>query len=342
MAREGSRRLHNALVDILCCPVCRGSLRWHITEREGVWIQRAEATCSGGHAFEVRDGIADLLHPAHGSSDLWQTGSTALQGVLSQQPDVAARLLAPTPDGLCAADRFFRVFALEARGRMLEALSEEEPASIAVYGVELRRAFEEAAAFVQSSVTPQGVTVDLASGRGTLLRHLLDAPSRLLVATDISLTGLQSLRRRLAVMGDHPPVNLLVADAHRLPFADESIDTLTTWAGLPNIDWEAGQPADTLRELRRVTRGEFYNAQTFYPLDDLVHRHMFEASSLSAIMYETPLLNLMRQTGWAASIEMRQDAMAYPSPPSELFPDWQIDLVPVRETRVSVCVVVGR
>jgi uncharacterized protein YbaR (Trm112 family) len=334
--------MDTAALDVLCCPICRESLHWRIISRVGSWIENADAACPGSHAFWVRDGIADLLHPVSGSTDLWKAGASALQQLLSDEPEIASRLLGPTPEGLSAADQFLRVFALEASGRIPEALAEEDAAAVAVYGRELRNALADAVALVRSSIASGGILVDLASGRGGLLQHLLDGPAGVIVATDISVTGLRSLGRRLAAMGHARRVSLLAADARRLPLRDGSIDSLTTLEGLPNIEWAAGRPAETLRELRRVTRGAFYNIQTLYPAEDQVHRRLFEKQGLSPVVYEPALLDLMRHTGWTADVELRRPTTIKPSPPSELVPEWRIDTVPLHETRATVCVVTGR
>ena len=50
------------LLEILCCPVCRGELRLTVTEREKEEIVRGTLACAKCRVdYPIEDGIPDLL-----------------------------------------------------------------------------------------------------------------------------------------------------------------------------------------------------------------------------------------------------------------------------------------
>ncbi len=51
-------------MEILCCPVCRGTLTLEATEKQGTEIVRGTLTCPKCPAtYPIEDGIPDLLPP---------------------------------------------------------------------------------------------------------------------------------------------------------------------------------------------------------------------------------------------------------------------------------------
>lgn len=86
--------------------------------------------------------------------------------------------------------------------------------------------------------------LDLATGSGVLAAALAGAcPNAMVVGADFCAPMLKTAQGR----GLH---RLVVADAMRLPFADESFDTVTVAFGLRNMErWEGA-----LREMSRVLR----------------------------------------------------------------------------------------
>jgi len=131
----------------------------------------------------------------------------------------------------------------------------------------------EMAAFRRLADVPAGAAVlDMGCGRGTSVRLILSAfggrPARL-VAFDIDAAVVEQARRRLA---SHPgaEVELRVADATRLPFADGEFDAAFELGILHHIpDWRAA-----VREAARVLKpgGVFYFAEPSY---GRIHRGMY-------------------------------------------------------------------
>ena len=131
----------------------------------------------------------------------------------------------------------------------------------------------EMAAFRRLAELPAGATVlDMGCGRGASVPLILSAlggkPARL-VAFDLDAAAIEQARRRLAPrLGES--VELRVADATRLPFADGEFDAALELGILHHIpDWRAA-----LRETARVLKpnGVFYFAEPSY---GRIHRGMY-------------------------------------------------------------------
>jgi uncharacterized protein len=52
------------LMEILCCPVCKGTLDLTVTEKDGPEILKGNLRCAKCRAdYPIEDGIPDLLPP---------------------------------------------------------------------------------------------------------------------------------------------------------------------------------------------------------------------------------------------------------------------------------------
>jgi uncharacterized protein len=52
------------LMEILCCPVCKGDLSLEVTRKEGTEIVEGTLTCQKcKNTYPIQDGIPDLLPP---------------------------------------------------------------------------------------------------------------------------------------------------------------------------------------------------------------------------------------------------------------------------------------
>jgi SAM-dependent methyltransferase len=172
-----------------------------------------------------------------------------------------------------------------------------------------------------------GLVLDVATGRGTLLELLLRGTARPLSATDVSPTILRRVHERLG----NERIEYVAADAHELPLADGSIPTLVTHLGLANV------PASALRELRRVGR-ELIATHVFYPDDDAENRRAAREAGLEQLLFRSAALQALAEAGWNATTEAERTVRARPTPESALAPGVRIDGIPVVETTATWCV----
>lgn len=96
----------------------------------------------------------------------------------------------------------------------------------------------------------EGPILDIATGRGVLLRELAllltsDYP---LIGIDIDPKVLRGLQRFLRRSGLYDPVSLIVMDVRNLAFRPASVGTVTSWFGFNNVP----DPQIALQEVERV------------------------------------------------------------------------------------------
>jgi uncharacterized protein YbaR (Trm112 family) len=332
--------MHTFLVEMLECPLCQSDLAWTVTEQSENRIEAAEASCTScSTTYPVREGIGIFLLPELKIDDLWEQVDSGLIQSLRQQPDIERQLLDMPLDDLTPADQFFRALVLEARGMYAEAKAAEELADKRIYTSEYRVGRDNQFDYLLEHVSGvDGAIIDLASGRCQLAGKLARELSNPIVATDFSLTVLRRNRKWFEYSGLYDQVSLLAFDARNTPFKDKSINTLTTFLGLPNIS----EPGAILIELRRVVAGAFLAISHFYPEDDNFHATELAETGLDKFLFRKTALESFSDAGWDLEVANPDSQKALPTPKGVVVEGAVIDSFPMAETILDWCVLVAR
>ncbi len=331
--------MYDYLIEMLECPLCHGGLTWTIARRLESRVEEAEALCEGcGATYPIREGVALFLTPELPRKDLWEQVDSALTRYLREHPEVERQLMDVPLETLAPADQFFRALVLEERGLYAQAKAAEETATAGLYTPEYRACSESQFNYVVERLSvSDGPIVDLASGRGALVEKLATRRDRPLVVTDFSPRVLRRNRRCLEFFGLYDEVSLLAFDARRTPFKDGAVVTLTTYLGLPNIE----EPADLLRELRRIVEGEFLAISHFFPEEDEVNAAAIREAGLSPLLFRRSALEHFGAAGWRVEAANVCTGKALLTPRSVLLDGAGIDGLPVAETVLEWCVLVA-
>ncbi|MGD8584379.1 MAG: methyltransferase domain-containing protein [Chloroflexota bacterium] len=331
--------MHGFLVEWLLCPRCHGDLVWQIDERDGARIELGRARCLAcDGAYPIRDGIGLFLLPELPRDDLWQNVDSALLGYLRENPAVEQQLMDCPIESLGPADQFFRAMVLEEEGDFDGAAEAEALSLTGSYTAEYRACSDSQMAYVLELASQrQGPIVDLACGRGYLVRRLANLEDRLVVASDFSPRVLRRNRRWLEHIGLYDRVSLLAFDARRIPFQDGVLPLLTTYVGLPNIE----SPGDLLVELRRVTGGLFAAISHFYPAGDEANRQVLRQAGLELLLIKEPALAQFAESGWQVEVANSCRCPARPTPTGEVLEGAGLDGLPVADTELEWCVIVA-
>lgn len=331
--------MHAYLLEMLECPGCHGELVWNITEQDQNRIEAAEAHCQACRAiYPVYEGIGLFLTPDLQRNDLWEQVESGLMQHLRTHPELERQLTEVPLETLALADRFFRAFVLEERGKYLEAKIAEDSANQGLYISEYKNCRDSQFDYVIERLsTTRGAIVDLASGRGYLVEALLRRLTRHIVMTDFSPRTLRADRRRLESLGLYDRVSLLAFDARRTPFRDAAVETLTTNLGLQNIE----EPGLLLQELRRIVAGEFLAISHFFPEEDKANTKVIHEAGLETMLYRRTALEQYAGAGWNVEMKNTCTGEAHPTPPSELFGGVRADGLPVANTRLEWCVLLA-
>jgi ubiquinone/menaquinone biosynthesis C-methylase UbiE/uncharacterized protein YbaR (Trm112 family) len=331
--------MHQELMESLVCPRCHGELSWKVSHQTGSRIETADLSCGGcGERFEVRDGIGNFLLSGDAGRDLWQEAESGLTSYLREHPQVRSLLMDQPVEGLSPADLYFRAIALEESQSFTEALRLEKMALEKIYSETYRSCWESQVRFVLEFL--QGASesvIDLASGHGYLVEKLLQTTIPWVVATDVSPRVLRRNRLMFEHAGLYDRLSLIAFDARHTPFRTQSVQTLTTNLGLPNIS----DPENLLAELRRIVDGVFLCITHFYPEDDALNAEALRDAGFSALMYRQSTMEHFRAAGWTVDIENECRGLAKPTPASELIEGAGIDAFPVQDTTLEWCVIVA-
>lgn len=297
-------------------------------------VEAEAQCCSCSATYPVRDGIGVFLTPDLPRNDYWEAGGSGLLKYLAEHPDVEQALMNTPVESLNPTDQFYRAAVLDIRGRYAEAQELERHAHTGLYTLEQREAtqcqFDRMVALLSAHTGP---VVDLASGRGLLVRTMLERLSQPVVMTDFSPRVLQENRRRLTALGLYEQVSLLSFDARRTPFRDGAVPVMTTYAGLGNIE----QPGGLLRELRRAVSGHLLALSFFCDEEDRINGDLLRQAGMEQMLLRRLALQNFAAAGWQAEVCHATRARVAPTPHSALIPDATVDGFPVAETELEFC-----
>ena len=331
--------MQSYLLEMLECPACHGGLYYCFSERSRHWIETAEARCSRcGASYPVEDGIGLFLTPDLPRNDLWEQVDSGLVQHLRSQPELE-RLLIETPlDELGPADQFLRALLLESQRQFHEATIVEDVATRSLYTEAYRTCWEKQIEALLNHISAgDGPIVDLASGRGYLVKRILLELDRSVVVTDFSPAVLRRNKLWLESLDLHEKVSLLAFDARRTPFKDSAAQTLTTNLGLPNIE----EPGRLLQELHRIVSGEFLSIAHFFEEDDEVNGAVIQQAGLAELLYRAPALAQFENVGWQVEELSICVGPASPTPASAVLDGFRIDGLPVADTILTWCLWAG-
>ncbi len=212
-----------AFIGLLKCPTC---------SQPSFAARRGQLACTScGAAYEVSEGVADLLDVSHGEP----TAATAEQRLMESELVARAyeRLWRPS---------FVRLMAGSGAAGSTGGFAGEFFIHKNSLGMDDRA----------------GPWVDLSCGPGLFARAMGAAtPGQLVVGVDISRAMLEVAARRA---GGYANVAFLRADAHDLPLRDESVGGVNNSGALHAYD----DPEQVFREVWRVLRpGGLYVGSTF-------------------------------------------------------------------------------
>jgi uncharacterized protein YbaR (Trm112 family) len=323
------------LTRLLVCPACHGSLDWDVSEKTKARIREGSASCGKcGMTYPVHREIGVFLTSLPKPDDLWEEANREIASFLENQPARVRRLMEAPLESLNPTDQLVRGLVHEERKEFGPAKIAIDLANEGMYAPEYRSAWTSQMRFVREQLTRgRGPVIDLASGMGSLLEFLLPDATEQFVGTDVSPRILMRDRTVLGSQGLGERLSLLAFDARRTPFADRSVPTLVTNAGLANIE----APGSLLAELRRVVADRLLAITVFYPEDEGANAEEIRRLKLDSLMYRGPAVQQLERAGFRVQVLNSQRAKAHPTPRGEIMSEVKPDRLPVVETEVEWC-----
>lgn len=185
------------ILSILRCPCCGGRFRAQAAVCEQDEIVEGSLVCEQGHSYPIQDGVVCFGAQEQAGSNTWS------EYYKEADYDEVDR----------AIDSRKTPAQLDAQQKLLDAIT------------------------AQTSQLESGFLLDIASGRGMLLRQLLKTTSAKvhIIATDLSYPVLKFDRIKLRAVNPNVRVSYLACDATDYPIRDNSVDMACTFAGLLNM-----------------------------------------------------------------------------------------------------------
>jgi uncharacterized protein YbaR (Trm112 family)/tRNA A58 N-methylase Trm61 len=225
--------MHERLLPLLCCPICHESLLFQGRKGGGRLVQGVLTCPACARGYPVDDEIPHLLDVSTVAS-AWEW-----------EVDIE------TPETFDAFDQAY-LTSMPLGVRQVQPL---------VFG-----------RIVHLVDQAQGPILDVATGRGVLLRQLalllkVDQP---LLGIDIDPKVLRGTQRYLRRRGLYDEVSLAVMDARHLALHALSMGMATSWFGFNNMP----NPADALQEIQRVLAVSGDLVATALNVDVLSNSHL--------------------------------------------------------------------
>lgn len=189
--------MYTNIISILRCPHCGTRFELVESQIENEEIVEGKIICEKGHVFSVHEGILDFNSQEQENLNAWSK-------YYEEEND----------------DDFDR--RLDAHETETQRKNKKD--FLAGIVEEVRK-------------LDGGYLLDVASGRGLLLRELLkniDAPVNI-ISTDLSFQVLKYDRIKLKEINPRVKVNYIACDATRLPIETGSIDMVCTFVGFTNM-----------------------------------------------------------------------------------------------------------
>lgn len=189
--------MYTNIMSVLRCPHCGTRFELVESQIESEEIVEGKIICEKGHVFSVHEGILDFNSQEQESLNAW--------------------------------NEYYEEESYDDFDRGLDARDTE---------TQRKNKKDFLAGIVEEArKLNDGYLLDVASGRGLLLRELLrniDAPVSI-ISTDLSFQVLKYDRIKLKEINPRVKVNYIACDATRLPIETGSIDMVCTFAGFANM-----------------------------------------------------------------------------------------------------------
>ncbi len=252
--------MHERTISLLSCPVCRGILSFDGTRADGRF-NTGLFRCPSDHIYQVKQEMGMLKDAKLSAKEFeWKVD------VADERKYDEIRK---------EYDSYFRNDQLTATRKMKEQL------------VRL---------VVDSSSQSGNVTLDIATGMGTFLLPLAEkSPSdALILGTDIDEKPLRGTMNKAKKAESYSKLSLVVTDAKRLCFRNNTLSTVSSYFGFDNIP----KTVLALKESARVLRPD--GAAIFSSLwykENSESMRLAEKHSVSQIASEARLKKALEKTG---------------------------------------------
>lgn len=205
--------MYSDILSVLRCPHCGAGFELEESKTEGEETVEGKITCGNGHEFFIHEGVLDFNSQEQKDLNSW--------------------------------DEYYKEENYDELDRGFDRRQTDNQRRI-------RRDFL-GGIVEEAKKLKKGYLLDIASGRGLLLRELLKNTDTnvCVISADLSFQVLKYDRVKLKEVNSQVKVSYIACDATKLPVASGSIDTVCTFVGFCNM---MDLMEDGIREAARVLK----------------------------------------------------------------------------------------
>ena len=189
--------MYSEIIALLMCPICKSELKLSNETEVDDEIIQGDLCCKNGHNWHIHEGVLDFNTKEQGIGNNWSEYYKEVD-----YDELNRKIKEGTPESLRNAGQ-------KAINKMVEIVSKK----------------------------PAGYILDIATGRGTLLKELAMKinPETRIIAIDLSFTVLKYDRIKLKEINKNIRINYIACDGANLPIKDSSMDGAVSYFGLGNM-----------------------------------------------------------------------------------------------------------
>lgn len=318
-----------SIINELCCPVCKGKLIWHIYSECCDRVVSADVKCNSCFKeFTVRDTIADFL-VSDTQNFLEEDNYFTQKNVMSTlSTEVIQQLLCANPHRLNASDLTYLADVYLAQGKIRNSVKLKMLARKKKYSKEYNCVITEQIHKLNEYIDDDTKFIlDIATGRGTLLKTFLPSEKRQVVGSDISKEALIKLKQELELSKLYDNVCLIVMNAKMIPFKENFFDITTSFHGLNHIR----NTADLLKEVMRVS--------SRFVLIEHLGKERGPKNHLNGIKHtEQTITEIANSYKYNININNKKELLIEPVPQGDIVP-LKINTYPKESCSVVNCII---
>ncbi|MCK8058658.1 MULTISPECIES: methyltransferase domain-containing protein [unclassified Fusibacter] len=324
--------------ELLECPACHGELTWMIQEHTEERIVNAQIKCTECHAdYEVKDEIGMFLTPDLVRNDLWEKVDGVIVNFFNENPDIFKELENADPHTMNGTDLWYLASYYESKENFDKSQALFDIAFPKIYEADYLSAWRSGMDYITDSLQPEKIMVDIASGKGYLVRRTLEKTTNKVVATDFSPTVLVRNKAYYKHLGLYDRLSLVAFDARRTPFKNESVELMTTNLGLSNIE-NSGTIAN---EIDRISKSKVMFYLEFLDESDKAHVDFLNEYKMADMNLRSNCLQVFEDKAFTISFDNDIEVLKSPTPKGNIIEGVGIDSLPLHPIKYSCCVMVG-
>ena len=331
--------MFNFLKEILICPECHGELIWDITNENNIHIIEAKVKCDNcAKIYAVKNGVGRFVDYEDNSDDSWQTIDNWLKNFTAENPEIKEKLMTTDIEKLNAADIMIRSMINKVEGNHDEAEKLNKICNQKAYKEETIKAGQAQLGYIVNALkNEKDFILDVASGRGVLVSKFLENTDTCIVSSDISFNVLEKAKESAEKEVFDNRISYIAFDLNKSPFKDKSVQAITTYVGLQNIN----NPEKIFAELRRICGGKLYSACVFCCEDNVVNHKALENDKLDKTWIKSKYIEEFNKVGFKSVVENAIITLDEPTPVGEIMQGVKIDSFPIEPGNFERAVVIS-